>query len=497
MRGSVWKRCPCGTTGVPGKPACRKPHGSWYWRADAKRGAAQRKQPGKGGYPTKEDAQKALNAHLKSVQDGTWSDDKGMTVETYLLDVWLPGRQKRVQAGTLKPKTYVNDESSVRTFIIPAIGRRRLKELRHQHIEDMIEDGRTPTAPTVPADRDRTRVKCTAPAEETKTGEACRKWACIGFDRCDMHGGGKGAPRRGRIGRVVEVRKASTLAGHRRVLRNALNAAIRRDLISANPAEGLIENMPKDGRPDTKVWEPEQLAAFLLDLELDVMNAEPNSPEWCTALQEDALYDVATLAGLRRGELGGLPWAELDLEGANQGVNVGPQLNQLAGMHDCYVCGGQHRGCRLQPGPKTRAGWRWAPLVPGTALKLRAHRAAQAEARKAWGSDYVDHGLAFCRENGQPLSPEDITERFQARAERLGLPVIRLHDTRHGATSLLLAAGVPIETVALIIGHANISTVREIYAHVMKSPASEGMAAAVALVRGDRRAQIVHSPAGK
>jgi integrase len=91
-----------------------------------------------------------------------------------------------------------------------------------------------------------------------------------------------------------------------------------------------------------------------------------------------------------------------------------------------------------------------------------------------------------------PLRPQTITDRFQKRAERLGLPVIRLRDTRHGATSLLLAAGMPIETVALIIGHANVSTVREIYAHIQKTPASKGMAAAVSLVRGDRRAQSVH-----
>lgn len=492
MRGSVWKRCPCGTTGTPGNPACRKPHGSWYWRADAKANSAQRKQPGKGGYPTREDAQKDLTEHLKKVQDGTWTDDKNMTVETYLLDIWLPGRLRRVQDGTLELKTYVNDESSCRTFIIPALGHRRLRDLKHQHVEDMIRDGRTPETPTVPADRDRPRVKCTAGPDETKTGEPCKKWANLGFDRCHRHGGGTPVPRRGRIGRVVDVRSAGTLSGHRRVLRNALNAAIRRNLIATNAAEGLIESMPKDGRPDSTAWQPEQVAAFLLDLELDVMNAEPESPAWYEAVQDDALYEVAMLAGLRRGELGGLLWTELDLVSTNRGVNVGPQLTQLAGVHDCYICKGQHRGCKLKPGPKTRAGWRWAPLVQGTVLKLEAHRAAQAKVREKWGPAYTDHGLVFCRANGMPLSPEDITERFQARAARLGLPIIRLHDTRHGATSLLLAAGMPIETVALIIGHANISTVREIYAHVLKTPASEGMAAAVALVRGDRRAQSVH-----
>src|SRR5690242_7077115 len=100
MRGSVWKRCPCGTTGTPGKPACRKPHGSWYWRADAERGALQRKQPGKGGYDTREAAQADLNDHLKKVRDGTWTDDENMTVQAWLT-TWLENCWARVQAGTM------------------------------------------------------------------------------------------------------------------------------------------------------------------------------------------------------------------------------------------------------------------------------------------------------------------------------------------------------------------------------------------------------------
>ena len=511
MRGSVYKRCVCGVTGVPARgqkkaiPACKKAHGSWYWRADAKKGAAERKQPSQGGYPTREAAQAGLTEHLKKVSDGTWTDDQNMTVKQWLTK-WLTYRLAAVGDGTIDLNTYTKDEGSCRTFWIPAIGDRRLRDLRHQHIDDTIRDGRTPTTTIPVADKDRPRVQCTAPAEETKTGHACRKSACIGSDRCYRHGGKTGAPRRGRVGRVVEVRKAGTLAWHRRVIRNALNAAKRRDLIAANPAEGLIESMPKDGRPDTKVWEPEQLAVFLLDLELDVMNAKPESPEWFDAVQDQAMFDVLTLAGPRRGEIGGLSWdgrqfpgsvglvgVDLDGAGGNPGVNLGPQCNSLAGLHDCYRCGGQHRGYRMKPGPKTAAGWRWAPLTDGTVKKLLVHRAAQAKVKAAWGEAYVDHGLAFCRPDGLPLHPTSITLRFQERAERLGLPVIRLHDTRHGATSLLLAAGMPIESVALIIGHSNVSTIREIYAHVQKTPASAGMAAAVALVRGDSRAQSVHN----
>jgi len=64
---------------------------------------------------------------------------------------------------------------------------------------------------------------------------------------------------------------------------------------------------------------------------------------------------------------------------------------------------------------------------------------------------------------------------------------------RHGACSLLLAAGVPVETVALIVGHSSPAITRAVYAHVLRGPAREGMQAAVALLRGDGRAHSVHS----
>jgi integrase len=64
---------------------------------------------------------------------------------------------------------------------------------------------------------------------------------------------------------------------------------------------------------------------------------------------------------------------------------------------------------------------------------------------------------------------------------------------RHGAGSLLLAAGVPIEIVAMILGHASPNITRSVYAHVLRGPARQGMEAPAALVRGDARAQLVHS----
>jgi integrase len=94
-----------------------------------------------------------------------------------------------------------------------------------------------------------------------------------------------------------------------------------------------------------------------------------------------------------------------------------------------------------------------------------AHRTAQESERAAWGSDYQDHGLCFAREDGEPLRPDWITKRHGELVTAAGLPRIVLHEMRHGAVSLLLAAGRSIDQVALIISHGSEAVTREVYAH--------------------------------
>jgi integrase len=132
-------------------------------------------------------------------------------------------------------------------------------------------------------------------------------------------------------------------------------------------------------------------------------------------------------------------------------------------------------------------------LVQQTVDALSAHRQVQAADRERQAESYVDHGLVFALKNGHPLRPDRVTKDFDAHAAAAGLPRIRLHELRHGACSLLLAAGVPVETVAMILGHASPEVTRNVYAHLLRGPAREGMLAAVALVQSDPRAHSVHS----
>ncbi|MBI1758545.1 MAG: site-specific integrase [Actinobacteria bacterium] len=427
MRGSVFKRCPCGTRGTPGRLACKKPHGAWWWRADAEPDptTGARRQEHGSGYPSRTEAQSALITYFERQRTGTWVDDQKLTVEVWLT-VWLAECRERLELATVNGYA-----SHIRSHLIPQLGSIRLRDLRRQHVEAMLQ------------------TIATAPLPE----------------------------RTGRGGRTVERRSARTLDAVRRTLRSALSTAQRRGLVVANVAEGRMDSIPTIGRAAASWWQPDEVAAFLTAVDGDPLFA---------------LYEVAAFAGLRRGELLGLRWEDVDLDRAAAGLHVRQSLSGVAGAHDCVVCGGSHRGRRIKP-PKSEAGARWVPLVGDTVTALPAHRDAQAAERARWGEAYVDHGLIFALDNGDPLRPDRVTKDFEDQAAAAGLPKIKLHEMRHGACSLLLAAGVPVETVAMILGHASPAVTRAVYAHVLRGPAREGMQAAVGLVRGDRRAHSVHS----
>ncbi|MEU9509333.1 tyrosine-type recombinase/integrase [Micromonospora sp. NPDC048170] len=133
----------------------------------------------------------------------------------------------------------------------------------------------------------------------------------------------------------------------------------------------------------------------------------------------------------------------------------------------CPICSAEHVGRLLKP-PKSRAGRRWVPLTAPALAALARHRAAQQIERDLFGVDYDDHDLVFCRPDGTPLRPDRVTVEFEQHVRACGLPVVRLHDTRHGACSLMLAGGVPIEVVQMILGHAGPEVTRRIYKHMLR-----------------------------
>jgi integrase len=117
-----------------------------------------------------------------------------------------------------------------------------------------------------------------------------------------------------------------------------------------------------------------------------------------------------------------------------------------------------------------------------TVSALAEHRRRQLKDQLVWGEAWKSTGLVFTREDGSSLHPDLMTRRFERLARRAGLPPIRLHDLRHGAATLALAAGVDMKVISVMLGHSSISITADTYTSVLPQlghPAAEAAAALV------------------
>jgi integrase len=249
----------------------------------------------------------------------------------------------------------------------------------------------------------------------------------------------------GRGGRPLARR---TVAYAHAILRKALGDAVADGLLDANPAERAevprVDPRFDDAPRRLRTWDADQVAHFL---------RHPRDRE----LHD--LWRVALGTGMRRGELLGLRWEDLDL--------TVPQLRVAAALTSA---GGQ---LRLK-GTKTRK-VRTLHLDDDTAAVLaRQPRPTPAP-----------YPLVFTRPDGSPWRPEVISDRWRGQWPGLELPFIRLHDLRHTHATLLLQAGVPIKVVSERLGHSRVAMTLDVYAHVLPAMDRAAADAIGALVRAD------------
>lgn len=238
---------------------------------------------------------------------------------------------------------------------------------------------------------------------------------------------------------------SGTIAIAFRRLRKALNVAKRRKLIGDNPAADVDPPVVEATR-EPVILEPEQIVHLL------------------AAWQGRRLYVMyATLitTGVRRAELLGLRWKDIDL--VQRTITVRGQVQWLKGEP------GKPRGPVWVPSPKTRAGKRVIDIAIELADLLVQWRRTQREERQVhpeWpASDYV-----FTNQEGRPHNPRGIHEDFKAGLKRAGLPEeMTMHDLRHCAGSLMLERGEDIEAVRELLGHSSRSVTEKIYAHALRN----------------------------
>src|SRR5215218_8514014 len=169
----------------------------------------------------------------------------------------------------------------------------------------------------------------------------------------------------------------------------------------------------------------------------------------------EALYVLAIATGLRRGELLGLRWDDVDLKLGT--LRVGRALVREGGRH---VLGET----------KTRRGRRQINLTPRTVNALKTHRKNQLEEKMKLAGLYKDHGLIFSSGVGTPVNPENLVKRsFKPLLKKAGLPEIRFHDLRHTCATLLLGRGVHPKLVQELLGHATIAMTLDTYSHYLPS----------------------------
>jgi integrase len=229
-------------------------------------------------------------------------------------------------------------------------------------------------------------------------------------------------------------------------------AAVRAD--SGRPSVSAVSVWGgADLRPSpVMVWTPVQLGAFLDHAAGDRLYA---------------MFHLIAFRGLRRGEACGVRWVDLDFDDAV--LSVAKQLTIV--------------DRKVQEGsPKTESSDAPVALDSETLALLRAHRQRQREERMVWGAAWTESGRIFTREDGSELKPDWVSEHFERLAFAAGVPPIRLHDLRHGAATLSLAAGNDMKTTSAMLRHASQAITSDTYTSVLPDLARSAAEASVALV---------------
>lgn len=310
---------------------------------------------------------------------------------------WLAG----TVTPTLAPTTAANYELFCRAYIVPDLGRKRVDRLAVRDVQGWLNDLKT-------------RCQCCAQGKDARraTPRCCAKGAC-----CHQ--------------------VASEWTRHQAwtVLHGALSAAIREDLVSRNVAALVRVPTPRARR--APVWTAEQSRVFLE----------------CAKQGDDpffAAYVLMLVLGLRRGEVLGLAWADVDLD--LEQAWIGWQVQRVGGK-------------LVRRPTKTESSDAYLPL-PGVCVRALNLRRVNQEAAREAAPVWHDSGLVFTSSVGTPVDPRNFHRAFVARCRQAGVPVTTVHATRKACASLLVALEVHPRVAMQILRHSQIAVTMDVYSKV-------------------------------
>jgi integrase len=345
---------------------------------------------------TRDAARAKLTKLIEQSDQGIPVASAAWTVQEYL-GYWL----RTVVLQERRPKTYQGYEGVVRLHLIPGLGRKRLAKLTAQDVRIFLT-------------RLRRECQCCKNGWDAQRADPR---CCARKDRqcCQS----RLSPR------MVQFVHA--------VLRNALECAVREEVIPRNAAR-LVKIAVPQYAVNRGLTAP-QAQAVLKSVRMHRLGA---------------LYVLALFLGLRRGELLGLRWEDVDLDGGK--LEIVQTLQRVAGA------------LQLVP-PKTEGSRRTIPLPPACVEALLEHKRRQFRERSDAWPDWEDHGLVFPCRRGTPMEPDNLRRSWSVIRTAADLPGVRFHDLRHTCVTLLLDLGVPPHVVREIVGHSAIEVTMTIYAH--------------------------------
>lgn len=256
-------------------------------------------------------------------------------------------------------------------------------------------------------------------------------------------------------------RGATTIQLIHAVLSSALASALRLELVQQNAASNVA--LPRAETKKVRVWQPQDVARFL-----DLAGSH----------RLGVLFDLVVRTGLRRGEVAGLRWGDIDLTAGRITVRrQRVQVDARAVTNEAKTGHGQDR--RVTP---DRVAVR----------RLLNWKQQQGRERALWENQYHDGGWVFTYEDGRPLSPYYVSQSFRALVDRADLPHLTFHGLRHEHASLLLAAGMPITAVSKRLGHASSAITSDLYSHLLDD-IDRQMADAIEAILGSSSTDL-HTP---
>jgi integrase len=229
------------------------------------------------------------------------------------------------------------------------------------------------------------------------------------------------------------------------MLNKALADAHRKGLVVRNVASMADgPSLKARRRGEIKAWDADQLRIFL---------------ESVAGHRLHPAFHLSAHTGMRRGEVLGLRWCDVDFE--RERLSVRQALVAIA--YDVQMSD-----------VKTGAGRRTIDLDLGTLDVLRCWRMARTE--EAGGVEPLDSDLLFTKPDGSWIHPQSFSQILDRKVEKLGVPTISLHDLRHTHATLLLKAGVPVKVVSERLGHASAAFTMSVYQHVLPGMQAEAAA---------------------